>query len=244
MPNGIPQHPREELNRLGDEIRTALNGVMGVAGLLAATPLDPDQTDYLQTIRSGGDDILGLIERLVQVSKPTSPTALASVSAHAARGAAQNLRNGRRLLLVEDNLINRRVIMRLLENLGHTVHTACDGREACEAIKNQDFDLVFMDIQMPIMDGLQATRFIREHIQKDRQPWVVALTAVVLPEDKSDCMDAGADDFLSKPVRADHLQEAIRRAEAGERRAARTSPGGGALAGHQAHRHAVFRSPH
>jgi CheY-like chemotaxis protein len=142
------------------------------------------------------------------------------VTAPAATEVAQNLRNGRRLLLVEDNLINRRVIMRLLQNLGHTVHTACDGREACEAIKNQDFDLVFMDIQMPVMDGLEATRFIREHIEEDRQPWVVALTAVVLPEDKSDCMNAGADDFLSKPVRADDLQEAIRRAESGDRRAA------------------------
>lgn len=214
-------HSREELNRLGGEIQTALNAIMGVAGLLAATPLDPDQTEYLRTIRSGGDDVLGLVDQLLKSTDSASLRAPASRVAGATKSpVGQNLRNGRRLLLVEDNLINRRVIMRLLQNLGHTVHTACDGREACEAVKNQDFDLVFMDIQMPVMDGLEATRFIREHIEKERQPWVVALTAVVLPEDKSDCMDAGADDFLSKPVRADDLQEAIRRAETGERRAA------------------------
>jgi CheY-like chemotaxis protein len=214
---------REELDRLSQEIRTSMNSVVGIAGLLASTPLDEAQVGYVKTIRAVSDTLMALVDDLIDlpngaqrdVAKPASDESWARVDDSAAPNRSQQ--EGRRLLLVEDNLINRRVITRLLEKLGHNVQTATNGREACEAMEGGDFDLIFMDIQMPEMDGLEATRFIRRNIEASRQPWIVALTAAI---DRQPCSRAGADDHLLKPVRAEELQDAIVRAGRGERRAA------------------------
>ncbi|MBO6577106.1 MAG: response regulator [Rhodothermales bacterium] len=222
MPQNADQYQRQDLNRLNHEIRTAMNAIVGVTGLLASTPLDPEQAEYLESIRNGTDAVAGLLEEMSErLASPRSvrPRSL-EVWDDARPEEAEATQAGSRLLLVEDNLINRRVITRLLEKLGHSVETAGNGREACEAVERTDFDLVFMDIQMPVMDGLEATRYIRAHIPSERQPWIVALTAAVLPEDREACGRAGADDYLGKPVRTEELQEAIIRAKRRETRAA------------------------
>lgn len=197
-PLGNSEDSRE---RLADEICSAANALKGVAGLLASTPPGREQAEYLQRIHSGADQILEAARRL-QGARPVRAAEKAPE-----RPAIEPARSGRRLLLVEDNLINRRVVRRLLENLGHHVETAEDGQVALEMTKGSSFDLVFMDIQMPVMDGLEATRRIRSEVDASRQPWIVALTAAVLHQ--SVCIDAGADDFLAKPVQSEHLQRAV-----------------------------------
>jgi signal transduction histidine kinase/CheY-like chemotaxis protein len=103
----------------------------------------------------------------------------------------------RRALLVEDNTTNREVASSILENLGLDVAIAVNGAEACKALERSSFDIVFMDMQMPVMDGLEATRSIRA---TGNPGTVVGLTANAFVSDREACLDAGMDDFMSKPV--------------------------------------------
>ena len=116
-----------------------------------------------------------------------------------------------RVLLAEDNPTNRLVASRLLEKFGLTVETVGDGKEAIQALEREDFDLVFMDIQMPEMDGLQATRRIRSPSSKvkNREVPIVAMTAHAMPGDKETCLAAGMDGYVSKPIQASALLEVL-----------------------------------
>src|SRR4051794_16217508 len=106
-----------------------------------------------------------------------------------------------RVLLVEDNIINQKVASRMLEKNGHNVFTVNNGREALDVLGEQQFDAVLMDVQMPEMDGLEATAAIRASEQgTDRHLPIVAFTARALTGDRERCLDAGMDGYLSKPV--------------------------------------------
>jgi CheY-like chemotaxis protein/HPt (histidine-containing phosphotransfer) domain-containing protein len=122
-----------------------------------------------------------------------------------------------RILLAEDNSVNQRVGLLMLERLGYLADVAGNGAEALEALRRQPYDLVLMDIQMPGMDGLEATRRIRAEIPPERQPWIVAMTANVLFEQREACQAAGMDDFVQKPVGRTDLRAAL--ARCGERTA-------------------------
>jgi CheY-like chemotaxis protein len=115
------------------------------------------------------------------------------------------------VLLVEDNLVNQRVGELMLRNLGHRVDIVSDGRAAVAAVAHTRYDVVLMDIQMPLMDGLEATRHIREEVPAGRQPFIVALTASTLDGDKEACCAAGMESYLSKPVRASELRAMLER---------------------------------
>ena len=115
-----------------------------------------------------------------------------------------------RILLAEDNLVNQRLVKRILEKRGHIVVLAGNGREALEALRNETFDLVLMDVQMPEIDGLEATRAIREteKVSGMHVP-IVALTAHAMKGDQDRCLAAGMDGYLSKPVHASDLLRTI-----------------------------------
>ncbi|HEU4413606.1 MAG TPA: response regulator, partial [Candidatus Angelobacter sp.] len=115
-----------------------------------------------------------------------------------------------RILLAEDNLINQKLAVRLLESLGHTVTVAHNGREALDVLSSGIFDLVFMDVQMPEMDGLAATREIRKspHAKWRGLP-IIAMTAHAMKGDRESCIDAGMDGYLAKPINRQLLQQAI-----------------------------------
>ncbi|MGQ0699253.1 MAG: CHASE domain-containing protein, partial [Panacagrimonas sp.] len=124
---------------------------------------------------------------------------------------------GLRILLVEDNALNQKVGLRMLESLGYKADLADNGLAAVQAFENQVYDLVLMDVQMPVMDGLEATRRIRA--MKDRvQPRIYAVSASVLGEERQACLDAGMDRHLAKPFRRHELEEVLR--EVAESRAA------------------------
>ncbi|HEY3568127.1 MAG TPA: ATP-binding protein [Thermoanaerobaculia bacterium] len=114
-----------------------------------------------------------------------------------------------RILLAEDNSINQRVGLLLLERMGYIADVAGNGIEALEALRRQPYDLVLMDVQMPFMDGLEATRRIRAELPAERQPRIVALTANVLREQREACLAAGMDDFVQKPIVLADLRAAI-----------------------------------
>jgi signal transduction histidine kinase/DNA-binding response OmpR family regulator len=121
-------------------------------------------------------------------------------------------RGSLRILLVEDHPINQRVAVALFAQLGHAVDTASHGREALEMGTANDYDVVFMDVHMPEMDGLEATRRWRAQSGDSRRPWIVALTAAALSEEREACLTCGMNDYLSKPVRLAELRRALQSA--------------------------------
>ncbi|MCE2695997.1 MAG: response regulator [Nostocales cyanobacterium LE14-WE4] len=114
-----------------------------------------------------------------------------------------------KLLLAEDNLVNQKVFLKQLQNLGYQADAVANGQEVLELLDKIPYDLIFMDCQMPILDGLEATKEIRRRpvssFAKHQQPVVIAITANAMKEDQQICLDAGMDDYLSKPVAKDKL---------------------------------------
>ena len=118
------------------------------------------------------------------------------------------------ILVAEDSRLNRAVVKLTLERLGHRVETVANGIEALEAVKRQTYDVVLMDVRMPEMDGLEATRQIREYeaLQRNgRRSFIVALTADVLTGDREKCINSGMNDFLSKPLIPEALKAVLER---------------------------------
>jgi signal transduction histidine kinase/CheY-like chemotaxis protein len=116
-----------------------------------------------------------------------------------------------RVLLAEDNVVNQKVALALLRRLGCAAEVANNGQEALDAIEARTFDVILMDMQMPILDGLRATQHIRERLPAEKQPRVIMLTANATEEDRRISLAAGADDFLAKPVRLAGLSRALAR---------------------------------
>jgi two-component system sensor histidine kinase/response regulator len=111
-----------------------------------------------------------------------------------------------RILLAEDNVVNQRVAAGVLERKGHHVTVVGNGREAVAAMETQSFDLVLIDVQMPDMDGFEATRLIRQRERETgRRTPIVAMTAYAMKGDKERCLEAGMDDYLSKPINSKEL---------------------------------------
>jgi CheY-like chemotaxis protein len=117
-----------------------------------------------------------------------------------------------RILLAEDNQVNQKLALRILEQMGYRADVASNGIEAVESIERQTYDVVLMDVQMPEMDGLDATRNIRK-LPKVTQPHIIAMTANAMEGDKEMCIAAGMNDYVSKPIRVNELVEALMKAE-------------------------------
>ena len=185
----------------------------------------------LSSLAERPDDADGLFD--AWLAKPTKRAALlrtlaqALGAAEAAPAPAASARpvsdapagyGDLRVLLAEDNAVNQKVAVRLLQKMGLEADVVGDGAEAVAAVREaagaRPYDVVLMDVQMPVLDGLAATAQIRASVAADRQPYVVALTANAMEGDREACLGAGCDDYLSKPVRPDALAAALaRRAE-------------------------------
>jgi PAS domain S-box-containing protein len=120
---------------------------------------------------------------------------------------------GLRILLTEDNELNRTLAVALLDRLGCRADIATNGLEALEALRHAPYDVVLMDVEMPEMDGLEATRRIRAERPPDQQPRIIAMTANAMQGDRERCLAAGMDDYLSKPIRRQELAAALARGE-------------------------------
>jgi signal transduction histidine kinase/CheY-like chemotaxis protein len=159
-----------------------------------------------------------------QLAKPIKPSQLynalltvlaesvqepAAVEADTNDGVPETL--SLRILLAEDNAVNQKVALRILEKLGYRADVASNGLEALEALERQPYDVVLMDVQMPEMDGLDASRRICERWPDESRPRIIAMTANAMIEDREACFAAGMDDYVAKPVRPDELAEALSR---------------------------------
>uniref|UniRef100_UPI0037851921 response regulator n=1 Tax=Aquabacterium sp. TaxID=1872578 RepID=UPI0037851921 len=119
-----------------------------------------------------------------------------------------------RILLAEDNVVNQKLALRLLQQMGYRADVASNGVEAIESLQRQRYDLVLMDVQMPEMDGLEATRRIVTRWPDGERPRIVAMTANAMQGDREECLAAGMDDYLTKPIRVEGLVQALQRTAA------------------------------
>jgi PAS domain S-box-containing protein len=133
------------------------------------------------------------------------------------------------ILVVEDSEINRKLAVNMLRKFGYACEVAEDGRQAVEKVRNGRFDLVFMDLQMPVMDGLEATRQIIALLAAGKRPRIVAMTANAMPQDRQRCLDAGMDDYIAKPILPVTVQALIERWSPQQRARAAAESGDGLL---------------
>jgi CheY-like chemotaxis protein len=149
-------------------------------------------------------------ELLSAVLTATGRGQAASASVAVAQTGRHSQPNGLRILLAEDNPVNQAVATRLLQKLGHSFTVAHNGKEALSLLSTDLFDLLLIDIQMPEMDGLTATRMIREKERstQDHLP-IVAMTAHAMSGDRELCIQAGMDGYISKPINLQRLEDAI-----------------------------------
>ena len=127
-----------------------------------------------------------------------------------------------RILLAEDNTVNQKLALRLLERMGYRADLAANGLEVLEALQRQRYDMILMDVQMPEMDGLEASHAIQEEWPAEEHPRIVAMTANAMQGDREECLAAGMHDYLTKPIQFKALQEALERAGLWAKR--RTAP--------------------
>ncbi len=118
-----------------------------------------------------------------------------------------------KILLAEDNRVNQKVALLILQRMGYRADVASNGLEVLSALQRQPYDVILMDVQMPEMDGLTATRQLRQTLPHEAQPWIVAMTANAMQDARSECIAAGMNDYISKPVHVQELQQVLLRSK-------------------------------
>ncbi|NET72187.1 MAG: response regulator [Sphaerospermopsis sp. SIO1G2] len=114
-----------------------------------------------------------------------------------------------KIILAEDNLVNQKIALRILEKLGYGADVVSNGREAILALQKQSYDLVFMDVQMPEMDGLEATHQICKLWPPEQRPIIIGMTASQEEKDRKLCLEAGMTDFVPKPIHVDEIKNIL-----------------------------------
>ncbi|MBS0663196.1 MAG: PAS domain S-box protein [Verrucomicrobia bacterium] len=222
---GLPQPPALLLIdgkvAPADELPNVLPGVAAPRILMlpfgqsapAATPASPPFLIVYKPVKASQ-----LLQALIALGSPAARASSASGFGPAGEAllAKEYPLN---LLLAEDNNVNQKVALRFLERLGYRADAVSNGLEVIAALNTRHYDVVLMDLQMPEMDGLEASREIRRLYPLDRQPKIVALTANAMQGDRELCLAAGMDDYISKPVKLPEISAVIRRlfGKAGER---------------------------
>jgi signal transduction histidine kinase/DNA-binding response OmpR family regulator len=173
--------------------------------------IDDNPFDAFLTKPIKSDQLTEILGRLLGAA-PAAPARRASYAIDTTLASQRPLR----ILLAEDNVVNQKVAVRLLERMGYRPDVTSNGVEALEAVHRQRYDVVLMDVQMPEMDGLEASRRIISEFGAPERPRLVALTANVLKGDKQMCLEAGMDDYLAKPLDLVHLRDALLRCGSSE----------------------------
>jgi len=182
-------------------MRTSLSGLLGFTYFLEATKMTEEQQEFVSIITTSSNELLTLVNSIIDVP-PKSKTV----------DTQPNVKNEiPYVLVVDDNEINKRLLAKVLENENLKVSYASNGEEAFELRKNNDFDIIFMDIQMPIMDGVEASKAIRKYEDEYNitPVSIIALTANTGKNDRDTYLNAGMTDYMAKPIMIDDVRKRI-----------------------------------
>ncbi|HKI79400.1 MAG TPA: response regulator [Ignavibacteriaceae bacterium] len=166
---------------------------MNLASFLSKPIKQSQLQETLVNVLTGQEGKKGRIDKLHKIDKSL--------------GAQKPLR----ILLAEDNAVNQRVAIKILEKLGYRADVAANGKEAVENVRNINYDIIFMDILMPEIDGYEATTIIQDEFQPNVCPKIIAMTANAMQGDRETCFEAGMDDYISKPIRIEELQAVLKK---------------------------------
>jgi signal transduction histidine kinase/DNA-binding response OmpR family regulator len=155
-----------------------------------------------------------LVESFSTEEEQPSPSPVSVSSAPSASAVVANCSSKLRILLAEDNAFNQKVALHMLERIGYQADLATNGEEVLESLNHTVYDVILMDVQMPRMDGLKTTRAIRARGADVPQPYIIAMTANAMQGDREKCLNAGMDDYISKPVQVKKLRSVLERAQA------------------------------
>jgi CheY-like chemotaxis protein len=195
---------------LATEIRKAVDGALPLIGLLTPGLRDAPHPEMFAASVTKPIKASRLYDALIDVLEEHVHPERVHVAAPSGERLAD--RHPLRVLVAEDNGVNQKVALAMLRHLGYRADLASDGLEAVEAVRRVPYDVVFMDLQMPQLDGVDATRQIIAEHQPGRRPRIIALTANAFEEDREACLAAGMDDYVSKPLKTETLEAALTRA--------------------------------
>ena len=214
----ILDYKMPEMN--GFELTRELRSMLGesVPPIILFSSTSPVDSDFREaTIEIGYSSVLTKPARSAQLLTALVNAVAPQEAAAPDREAAPDLSQDSadlHILLVDDNLINQKVGSKILKRLGYSPDVVGSGEEAIESCQSEDYDVVLMDIEMPDMDGIAATRRIRDSVPRERMPYIIALTANAMASEKETYLESGMDDYLSKPIDVEALTGSLEAAEA------------------------------
>ena len=202
------------IRNVNHDLRTPLNGVVGASGLLAETDLSQEQREYVELLLASGDALTAVIDDISGFAGADDGNAAgeAEHSGSSARGNVNLAAVGRLVLVVEDDESSRLVAVRLMQGRGLEVDAVASGRDALAALESSSYDAIFMNCEMPDLDGYATTREIRRREGEERHVPIIAMTASTMPGDAERCHAAGMDFYVAKPIKAAGLDYIIARA--------------------------------
>ena len=202
------------IRHVNHDLRTPLNGVVGASGLLAETELSQEQREYVELLLASGDALTAVIDDISGFpgADDGSPATEAETSGSSARENLNPAALGRLVLVVEDDHSSRLVAVRLMQARGLEVDAVASGRDALAALESSSYDAIFMNCEMPDLDGYATTREIRRREGDERHVPIIAMTASTMPGDAERCRAAGMDFYVAKPIKAAGLDYIIARA--------------------------------
>jgi len=199
------------------DIRTPLNNIIGAVEMLEERKLDDDTRREVEFIRDSADSLLIAIDSIDDLSAITAKSSTPNQE-NTTRTVNRNSKPNSdvskiSVLVVEDNRMSQEITVHKLNRAGFEVEVACNGHDAVRMAKNNSYDFILMDCQMPGMDGFEATRLIRGYEQstKGKRTPIVALTAHAMEGYREICLSAGMDDYLTKPIKQQELTQFLGR---------------------------------
>jgi CheY-like chemotaxis protein/HPt (histidine-containing phosphotransfer) domain-containing protein len=185
--------------------------LQSVGNQLSSHQAQLDRTIYLSKPIREKALHTALLQALKGQSEPIDRLALSALSPSSTDTPPLAVQIPLRILTVDDITVNQKIVLQMLQKLGYRADVANNGKEAIESVCRQPYDLVLMDVQMPGVDGVEATQKIRQHQKSPTSPWIIAVTAHAMSGDRERCIRAGMNDYLTKPISLEGLVRAIRR---------------------------------
>jgi CheY-like chemotaxis protein len=194
------------LTEISYQIRTPLNSIIGFSSAMLETEKTEKGIIFLQAIKSSGEKIVQILDEKLGVHMDANAFVQENIKSSIKKIHFNEIVK-MKILLVEDNVLNIKLIEHLFSEYGMNTDIALNGKIAIDLLQQQDYDLILMDIEMPDMNGYEATKYIREELESNVP--IIALTAHAMPGEREKCIELGMNDYLSKPIDSNKLFESI-----------------------------------